>query len=460
MEEKDNVKLIPEQEAPKAQLSKEEPGFLNEFLWTCSGVNKRILRNCPPEWAKYAGIGGTILFTALMASISGGYALSTVFDSPVVSVVFGIFWGLLIFNLDRFIVNTMYSDGKVTISWLELKAGLPRIIMAVFLGIVISTPLELKLFEKGIGIKIEDMKAKKLKELLQKDKAELAEKEEARDATLNRKLGNAEATSAVAAASSIGKALSELEGKMAAVEVAYNNARETLRTIDYEEDPGRYRKYKDLLASKRGELKRLRSEYERLQGQLASSDADYRRNIKESAEQRNKDLAKLDSLIQDLRGRIDRAEQEYAPQLEDEFDGLHGRLLAFEMLKNESQTTRIAALFVLLLFVIIETAPVFFKMMMASGPYDDMLRAEMHSIKLQAERRIADINADIDTSIKLKVTELDAKLQQELKSSEIVRKAVSEAQEELAVEAVRQWKEKELSRIKANPMEYIQGNIN
>lgn len=460
MEEKDNVKLIPEQEAPKAQLSKEEPGFLNEFLWTCSGVNKRILRNCPPEWAKYAGIGGTILFTALMASISGGYALSTVFDSPVVSVVFGIFWGLLIFNLDRFIVNTMYSDGKVTISWLELKAGLPRIIMAVFLGIVISTPLELKLFEKGIGIKIEDMKAKKLKELLQKDKAELAEKEEARDATLNRKLGNAEATSAVAAASRTGKALNELERKMAAVEAVYNKARETLRTIDYEGEPGRYRQYKDLVASKSGELKKMRSDYENLQGQLASSDADYRRNIKESAEQRNKDLARLDSLIQDLRGRIDRAEQEYAPQLKDEFDGLHGRLLAFEMLKNESQTTRIAALFVLLLFVIIETAPVFFKMMMASGPYDDMLRAEMHSIKLQAERRIADINADIDTSIKLKVTELDAKLQQELKSSEIIRKAVSEAQEELAVEAVRQWKEKELSRMKANPMEYIQGNIN
>ena len=33
------------------------------------------------------------------------------------------------------ITSSMYSDGKVTISWRELFSGLPRIIMAIFLGI-------------------------------------------------------------------------------------------------------------------------------------------------------------------------------------------------------------------------------------------------------------------------------------------------------------------------------------
>ena len=56
-------------------------GLLNEFLWTCAGVNKRILRQCPTEYAKYAGSGGTILFTALMAMLSGGYAMYFVFHS-------------------------------------------------------------------------------------------------------------------------------------------------------------------------------------------------------------------------------------------------------------------------------------------------------------------------------------------------------------------------------------------
>ena len=139
-------------------------GSINEFFWLCSGVNRKILRQCPTEYAKYAGMGGTIFFTACMAALSGGYAISTVFDNTIISIIFGIFWGMLIFNLDRLIVNTMYSDGKVTISWQELVSGLPRIVMAIFLGIVISTPLELKIFEDAIDIQIEQDKDRLLNE--------------------------------------------------------------------------------------------------------------------------------------------------------------------------------------------------------------------------------------------------------------------------------------------------------
>lgn len=129
-------------------------GRLNEFLWSCAGVNKEILRQCPSDYSKYAGIGGMILFTAIMAAISGGYALFFVFKSYYLAGLFGLFWGLLIFNLDRFIVNTMYSDGKYTISWAELRSGLPRIIMAIFLGLVISTPLEMKIFSDQIDTQV------------------------------------------------------------------------------------------------------------------------------------------------------------------------------------------------------------------------------------------------------------------------------------------------------------------
>ena len=154
------------------------PGIINNFLWTCAGVNKQVLRQCPSDYAKYAGIGGTILFTALMAALSGGYALNFVFDNQKIAIAFGLFWGLLIFNLDRFIVNTMYSDGKHSISWGELKSGLPRIIMAIFLGIVISTPLELKIFEDKIKMQIEDEKHTILEHRLESLTSELQKKED------------------------------------------------------------------------------------------------------------------------------------------------------------------------------------------------------------------------------------------------------------------------------------------
>ena len=127
---KEDTVIKPVLDTPK------KSGLINEFLWSCAGVNKHILRQCPSDYAKYAGIGGTILFTAIMAALSGGYALNFVFKDIYISIAFGIFWGLLIFNLDRFIVNTMYSDGKHTISLKELGLGSPRIVIAIFLLIL------------------------------------------------------------------------------------------------------------------------------------------------------------------------------------------------------------------------------------------------------------------------------------------------------------------------------------
>lgn len=134
--------------------------LIQEIFWWCSGADRPLLRMCPAEHSKYMGIGTVIFFTALMAMFSSYVAISYVFggiDAQTgemkwswLAGVFAIFWGLMIFFLDRFITNTMYSDGKVTISWLELRSALPRILISIFLGIVISAPLELKIFKHEI----------------------------------------------------------------------------------------------------------------------------------------------------------------------------------------------------------------------------------------------------------------------------------------------------------------------
>lgn len=206
-------------------------GFLNEFLWTCAGVNKKILRQCPTDYAKYAGIGGTILFTALMAMLSGGYAIYTVFDNYRVAMIFGIFWGLLIFNLDRFIVNTMYSDGKVTISWRELGAGLPRIIMAIFLGIVISTPLELKIFEDAIDIRIEQDKEALLKQRIEGTVHERDSISQKRDDILNGvTMFDSEITTSSTETNNLLSEINSLKSQCAAVEA-------TIKKLDNQISP-------------------------------------------------------------------------------------------------------------------------------------------------------------------------------------------------------------------------------
>ena len=123
--------------------------MLQNFFILCSGADADILKNCSKgEQNKYAGIGATVFFTAVMAFIASSYALYTVFDNIYSSVFFGLIWGLLIFNLDRFIVSTIKKSDHFGN---ELLQAAPRIVLAIIIAVVISKPLEMKIFEKEIN---------------------------------------------------------------------------------------------------------------------------------------------------------------------------------------------------------------------------------------------------------------------------------------------------------------------
>jgi hypothetical protein len=122
--------------------------MIQQFFILCSGADRDVLDNCSRgEKNKYAGIGATVFFTAVLASIAASYALFTVFDNMYRAILFGLLWGLVIFNLDRFIVSTLKKQDKW---WKEFGMAVPRLILAVIIAIVISKPLELKIFEKEI----------------------------------------------------------------------------------------------------------------------------------------------------------------------------------------------------------------------------------------------------------------------------------------------------------------------
>lgn len=123
--------------------------MLQRFFIFCSGADSDILNTCSKgEQNKYVGIGATVFFTAVMAFIASGYALYTIFDNMYTAILFGLIWGLLIFNLDRYIVSTIKKRDSFKN---ELLQAVPRIILAVIIAVVISKPLEMKIFEKEIN---------------------------------------------------------------------------------------------------------------------------------------------------------------------------------------------------------------------------------------------------------------------------------------------------------------------
>ena len=64
--------------------------MLKQFFILCSGADSQILSTCSEgEQTKYAGVGATVFFTAVMAFIASAYALYTVFDTLYASIFFG-----------------------------------------------------------------------------------------------------------------------------------------------------------------------------------------------------------------------------------------------------------------------------------------------------------------------------------------------------------------------------------
>ena len=124
----------------------------NNFLWWCSGAHQKLLKQFPSEHSKYSGLGAVLLATFVLATISAGYAVYTVFGNWLWTIGFAIIWGLIIFNFDRFLVSTMRKYGVSRRK--QIMMALPRIALALLIGVVIARPLEMKIFEKEINVKM------------------------------------------------------------------------------------------------------------------------------------------------------------------------------------------------------------------------------------------------------------------------------------------------------------------
>lgn len=119
------------------------------FLARLTGARLDVLEKLPGQVPRQAAMGAVLLTTAAFAAISAGYALHVtgVTGSWPVTIIAALLWGLAILNLDRMLIIGMAheKEGKKL-----LTLAVPRVLLALILGAVISTPLMLKIFESEI----------------------------------------------------------------------------------------------------------------------------------------------------------------------------------------------------------------------------------------------------------------------------------------------------------------------
>lgn len=304
--------------------------LFQQFFIFCSGYYSLLLKRCPSDLQKVMGIGATIFFTAVLAALSAGYAFWIIFQSMYLVVIFGVIWGLMIFNLDRFIVSSIRKKDNF---WDEFKMAFPRIIFAIFLALVIAKPLELKIFDREIDRKLDEERVEIFK------KSKLAIQEGFED---------------------IGLLMMQKEA------------------LDQE------------LLAKQAFRDKLQQEYDQerfgIKSQASSGIPGIGTNALKKEQQLDaaeKDLAGYQLYILGKKDSLDKRiaylEELKAEELEkiqpsiDGFDGLGARLHALHAIGQEKSVIAFASMMVTLLLISLECAPIVVKLLAPKGPYDELL---------------------------------------------------------------------------------------
>jgi len=345
---------------------------LKRLLFHCSGADLSILLDprCEVEHIKYVSIGATVLGTALLASLSGGYAAFTAFRNVPLAAALGLLWGLLIFNLDRYVVTTLKKKvvpsgarlaERFTSGVREFGRALPRLLLAIFISIIITRPIELKLFEREIHARIDRSKQALLANLQQQMDAEFAELKRLEDE--NRGLPQEVRAKE--------RLRDELRNKMMAEAIG---------------DQG------DMLTGRRGEgpiFKRYLQAFNDAEAELVN----LRATVAKQAEENERRAAPL-------RGQRDNRAGEVRLAIASS-DGLLARLEAHAQLATEKPPVARASAFIVMLFLLLEMAPIIVKLLSDRGPYDELYDEHVHGVAVESRRRISELEDETETSTTL-----------------------------------------------------------
>lgn len=318
---------------------------LKHFFWYCSGSNIQLLEKCPTDGSKYVGIGASVFFTGLFAMLASGYAIYTFTSSYWSATLVGLLWGLMIFNLDRFIVSSMRKTGNKRN---EIIMALPRIILAVIISVVISRPLELKIFEREIETEL---------------------------TLINTEIKDTQIAQLRTNATTQIDLLKEENESITLIISQKEQTRNELREIARQEADGTG-----------GSMKRNAGPIYKIK----KADADKAETELSTLRTRNDqiitgNLASIDSIRSKLTVQITKLD-------EPNYTGLAARLEALDRISAKSTAIWMANWFIVLLFIAIETAPVFVKLISYKGPYDHLLAQEEHGFETKWLEFVAKAN--------------------------------------------------------------------
>jgi hypothetical protein len=483
--------------------NKRELSHIQRFMCICAGVDKEILKQCPTEWNKYTGIGATIFFTGVLASLSGGYALYTVFRNGNIDVIdkgavpfalaFGLLWGLIIFNLDRFIVST-FRKAETGEWWQKLLKELgqasPRIVLAIIIAVVISKPIEIKIFENRLAeqVKQNEIAVKKAKIDDFNTIHQIGAKEgrvNALDSTLT-KLQTELTTDPQNVKDLISNDLARANSELTIVKNT-NNPKITAN----ENERNRIKNNPNSYIYKTDSLGNSINTWQYTQSAKDRRDVLYQENqrLNKEISYKQDEVNKINKHIEDERTEYKKRKNEEITERKQEKDSAEVQLKtatqtaeieaadanktsekafsnnfitqieALGDLTDNDPTMKIVSWFLTLLFLTIELAPILTKLITKRGPYDEILECTEYEMMIEQKGIISRRNSEInellkqaEDAAKLRIEIVNRiakdKADAELKNNKEILEDIATKQLELAKMAIEEWYKEEKEKKK------------
>jgi hypothetical protein len=397
------------------------------FLWKAAGGDRYLLERATySDQVKYMCLGGIVFATGAMAALAGGYAFYTIFSpktpdvldktktlvanvtyiptdprTVILSIIFGVVWGLIIFNIDRFIVtSTGKGDGTEAITWDELKGAIPRIIMGAIIAMTISKPVEIRMFKTEIDLAVQKQQEKEVENGIIQAKDNYDKK------VVETKLKMTK----------IYKHLDEIDSLVSYLTIQFNK--------EVRGEGGSTPGYEKRAKAIENQIIQLKEEKVKI-----VNNSEYLDNLSEQKR-----------LQDEFNADVKDAKQKAAT--------LDGLLIRIQ--KADEIAGPVISIFITLLFMAIELTPVFFKLMLIKTPYDYL--AENRDELIKAENGI-EVRYDY---YKDKVgQERHLVINHEAHKLVYEKIKVTEIQKELTDYAIEQFKKREKNKIDENLDDYI-----
>jgi hypothetical protein len=370
--------------------------MISNFFLFCAGADPKIIEKCPAsERTKYVTLGLIVSLTACAAVFSSAYALTRVFVRGGMYIVMPVatLFGLFVFGIDRLMLVTWKPQGRPS----DFVRAIPRLVMAALVALVIAKPLEIRIVEDRIGRTLEDRKQAALAKdvdhqnnfaglntataRVENEQNELRKLDARQGSDPPGELFKAAARDSercsgqlTAADQRLQRDAPALERRIAELAALVNDASAN------EPNPGLQAAYAGVqaqLASLRDAVARKRTECERLDGIVNAQRREY---AAATAAERQRHATALAGEQRERTTAQASAQREIAKDAEIN-DTAFGSNLISELealgdLSASSSTIWWINLMITLMFISIDTAPVFMKLMAGRGPYDQICEAE------------------------------------------------------------------------------------